>query len=198
MSGRRPGKSTTRQELLDAARAVFAARGVDGTTREIAHRAGVDPAMIAHYFGSKGGLFEAVTALQVDPGEVVRPVLDVDPEDAARRLLETLLRVWDAHASVLSGLLRSATRNATLAGQLRGFVLDRAIRPVVTRFAPNDDEVETRAALLASQIAGLLLTRYVLHWEPIASAEPDWIVAHIGPTVQGYLTGALPEAGSAG
>ncbi|WP_022900245.1 TetR family transcriptional regulator [Humibacter albus] len=198
MSGRRPGKSTTRQELLDAARAVFADRGVDGTTREIAHRAGVDPAMIAHYFGSKGGLFEAVTALQVDPGEVVRPVLDVDPEDAARRLLETLLRVWDAHASVLSGLLRSATRNATLAGQLRGFVLDRAIRPVVTRFAPNDDEVETRAALLASQIAGLLLTRYVLHWEPIASAEPDWIVAHIGPTVQGYLTGALPEAGATG
>lgn len=197
MSGRRPGKSTTKQELLEAAREVFAESGVDGTTREIAQRAGVDPAMIAHYFGSKGGLFEAVTALHVDPGEVVRSVLESEPEDAAAHLLETLLHLWDTHSSALSGVLRSATRNKVLAGQMRGFILDRAIRPVVSRFASDPDEVETRAALVASQLAGLLLTRYVLRWEPLASAEPHWIVARIGPTVQRYLTGPLPERGTA-
>lgn len=193
MSGRRPGKSTTRQELLDAAREVFADRGVDGaTTREIAQRAGVDPAMIAHYFGSKGGLFEAVTALQVDPRQVVQPVLDASPEDAARQLLTALLRVWDAHASVLSAVLRSATRNKALAAQVRLFILERAVHPVTARFSSDPDEVDVRAALLASQITGLALTRYVLRWEPLASADPEWIVDHIGPTVQAYLTAPLP------
>lgn len=193
MSGRRPGKSTTRQELLDAAREVFADRGVDGaTTREIAQRAGVDPAMIAHYFGSKGGLFEAVTALQVDPRQVVQPVLDASPEDAARQLLTALLRVWDAHASVLSAVLRSATRNKALAAQMRLFILERAVHPVTARFSSDPDEVDVRAALLASQITGLALTRYVLRWEPLASADPEWIVDHIGPTVQAYLTAPLP------
>lgn len=193
MSGRRPGKSTTRQELLDAAREVFGDRGVDGaTTREIAHRAGVDPAMIAHYFGSKGGLFEAVTALQVDPRQVVAPVLDADPQDAARELLAALVAVWDAHSSVLAAVLRSATRNKAVAARMRTFILERAVHPVVTRFSPDPDEIDTRAALLASQIAGLALTRYVLRWEPLASADADWIVDHIGPTVQAYLTGPLP------
>jgi AcrR family transcriptional regulator len=193
MSGRRPGKSTTRQELLDAAREVFADRGVDGaTTREIAHRAGVDPAMIAHYFGSKGGLFEAVTALQVDPRDVVAPVLEADPQDAARELLAGLVAVWDAHSAVLAAVLRSATRNKAVAGRMRTFILERAVHPVVSRFSPSPDEVDTRAALLASQIAGLALARYVLRWEPLASADADWIVDHVGPTVQAYLTGPLP------
>lgn len=191
MSGRRRGPSTTRQELLDAARAVFADRGVDGTTREIAQRAGVDPAMISHYFGSKGGLFEAVTALQIDPAAVIAPVLDADAQDAARQLVTALVRTWDAHSAVIAAVLRSATRNKTLAAQARAFILERAVRPVVTRFSP-DAEIETRSALLASQIAGLLLTRYVLRWEPLASAGPEWVVDHIAPTVQGYLTGPLP------
>lgn len=193
MSGRRRGPSTTRQQILEAAREVFADRGVDGTTREIAQRAGVDPAMIAHYFGSKGGLFQAVTALQIDPADVIAPVLDADASDAARQLLTALVRTWDAHAPVLSAVVRSATRNTVLAGQVRTFVLERAVRPVVTRFSP-DDRIDTRAALLASQITGLMLTRYILRWEPLASADPDWVVDHIAPTVQGYLTGPLPDS----
>ena len=191
MSGRRKGPSTTRQELLDAAREVFADRGDSATTREIAGRAGVDPAMIAHYFGSKGGLFDAVTALSVDPADVVAPVLEASPEHAARELLTRLLGVGDAHATTLAVVVRSATRNATLAAQVRTFVLDRGIRPVVTRFSPDPNEVEVRAALMATQVAGLMLARYVLHWEPIASAEPAWIVDHIAPTVQHYLTDPL-------
>ncbi|HWD61725.1 MAG TPA: TetR family transcriptional regulator [Humibacter sp.] len=191
MSGRRKGPSTTRQELMDAAREVFADRGDSATTREIAGKAGVDPAMIAHYFGSKGGLFDAVTSLSVDPADVVAPVLDASPDDAARELLTTLLGVWDSHSSMLAALLRTATRNKTLAAQMRTFILDRGIRPVVIRFSPDPSEVETRAALMATQIAGLVLGRYVLRWEPIASAEPAWVVEHIAPTVQRYLTAPL-------
>ncbi|QDZ16051.1 TetR family transcriptional regulator [Humibacter ginsenosidimutans] len=199
MSGRRKGPSTTREEILDAAREVFADRGVDGTTREIAQRAGVDPAMIAHYFGSKGGLFDAVTALRIDPADVIAPVLEARPEDAARRLVAQLITVWDAHASVISVMVRSATRNKVVAGQMRAFILERAVRPVVTRFSPDPDpeQIEVRAALVASQVAGLLLTRYVLRWEPLASADPDWVVDHIAPTVQAYLTGPLPSRPSA-
>lgn len=193
MSGRRRGPSNTRQEILDAAREVFADRGVDGTTREIAQRAGVDPAMIAHYFGSKGGLFEAVTALQVDPADVIAPVLDAGTDDAARELVLALVRTWDAHAAVLTTLVRSAMRSKTLAAQMRTFILERAVGPVVRRFSP-DDEVDTRAALLASQITGLMLTRYVLRWEPVASADAAWVADHIGPTVQAYLTGPLPSS----
>lgn len=193
MSGRRRGPSTTKQEILDAAREVFAESGVDGTTREIAQRAGVDPAMIVHYFGSKGGLFDAVTALQVDPADVIAPVLDADAADAARALVTALVRTWDAHAAVLTTLVRSAMRSKTLAAQMRTFILERAVGPVVRRFSP-DDQVETRAALLASQVTGLMLTRYVLRWEPLASADADWVVDHIAPTVQGYLTGPLPAS----
>jgi AcrR family transcriptional regulator len=192
VSGRRPGKSTTRQELLDAARELFAARGTDATTREIAERAGVDPAMIAHYFGSKGALFDAVTALSVDPAEVIAPVLDAAPDDAARELLTRLLTAWDAHAHVLTAVLRTAMRSTAMAAQVRGFILERAVRPVVARFSPDPAEVDARAALLASQIAGLLLARYVLRWEPLASADAEWVIRHIGPTVQHYLTGPLP------
>ncbi|MHA7984209.1 TetR/AcrR family transcriptional regulator [Rathayibacter sp. CAU 1779] len=193
MSGRRRGPSTTRQELMDAAREVFADRGVDGaTTREIAQRAGVDPAMIAHYFGSKGGLFDAVTSLQLDPRDVIAPVLEVDADEAARQLVTRLVEVWDAHSSVVSALLRSAARNKTMAAQMRSFILDRAVHPVVARFSPDEAEVDTRSALLASQLTGVILTRYVLRWEPLASADPSWVVDHIAPTVQRYLTGPLP------
>lgn len=191
MSGRRRGPSTTRQELLDAAREVFAESGDQATTREIAQRAGVDPAMIAHYFGSKGGLFEAVTSLPFDPADIVAGVMESSPQDAASELLLRLITAWDAHSTVIVTVLRSATRNKVLAAQVRSFLLDRAVGPVVARFAPAD-EVETRAALLASQVAGLLLARYVLRWEPLASATPEWVVQHVGPTIQRYLAEPLP------
>jgi hypothetical protein len=119
-------------------------------------------------------------------------VLEADPQDAARELLAVLVAVWDAHSAVLTAVLRSATRNKAVAARMRTFILERAVHPVVSRFSPSPDEVDTRAALLASQVAGLALARYVLRWEPLASADADWIVDHVGPTVQAYLTGPLP------
>ena len=196
MSGRRPGTSTTRQDLIDAGRVVFAERGIAGaTTRLIAAEAGVDPAMIQHHFGSKDGLFQVVVAFPVDPAKVLAPMFTAPPEEAGRTLLGLMLATWDSEAGAgLLALLRSATQDPVFAEQTREYLLRRAILPIVGRLAPDPrpDLVAERAALVASQVAGLMLARYVLRLEPLASADHDWILERIAPTVQRYLMGPLP------
>ena len=196
MSGRRPGTSTTRQDLIDAGRVVFAERGIAGaTTRLIAAEAGVDPAMIQHHFGSKDGLFQVVVAFPVDPAKVLAPMFTAPPEDAGRTLLGLMLATWDSEAGAgLLALMRSATQDPVFAEQAREYLLHRAILPIVARIAPDPrpDLVAERASLVASQVAGLMLARYVLRLEPLASADHDWILERIAPTVQRYLTGPLP------
>lgn len=201
MSGRRPGASTTRQDLLDAARAEFAEHGVRGaTTRRIATRAGVDPAMITHHFGSKAALWQAVLELPVDPAKLLAPVRSAPPEETARALLGVLLRAWD---SPLGAPLRVAVRHAiadpAYADRVREFLIARAILPTIRRVAPeaqgpdvDADRLAERAALTASQLGGLILARYLIRIEPLASADPAWIVDRVAPTVQRYLTGPLP------
>ena len=196
MSGRRPGTSTTRQDLIDAGRVVFAERGIAGaTTRLIAAEAGVDPAMIQHHFGSKDGLFQVVVAFPVDPAKVLAPMFTAPPEEAGRTLLGLMLATWDSEAGAgLLALLRSATQDPVFAEQTREYLLRRAILPIVGRLAPDPrpDLVAERASLVASQVAGLMLARYVLRLEPLASADHDWILERIAPTVQRYLMGPLP------
>jgi AcrR family transcriptional regulator len=197
MIGRRPGRSTTRQDLIDAARVVFAERGIAGaTTRLIAAEAGVDASMIQHHFGSKDGLFQAVLAIPVDPAKVLAPMFSASPYDAGRTLLGLMLATWDSEVgSSILALVRSATQDPTIAEQAREYLLHRAILPIVRRFAPDPrpDHVAERASLLATQVAGLLLARYVLRIEPLASADHEWILERIAPTVQRYLTGPLPD-----
>ena len=196
MSGRRPGTSTTRQDLIDAGRVVFAERGIAGaTTRLIAAEAGVDPAMIQHHFGSKDRLFQVVVAFPVDPAKVLAPMFTAPPEEAGRTLLGLMLATWDSEAGAgLLALMRSATQDPVFAEQAREYLLHRAILPIVARIAPDPrpDLVAERASLVASQVAGLMLARYVLRLEPLASADHDWILERIAPTVQRYLTGPLP------
>ena len=196
MSGRRPGTSTTRQDLIDAGRVVFAERGIAGaTTRLIAAEAGVDPAMIQHHLGSKDGLFQAVVAFPVDPAKVLAPMFTAPPDEAGRTLLGLMLATWDSVAGAgLLALLRSATQDPVFAEQAREYLLHRAILPIVGRLAPDPrpELVAERASLVASQVAGLMLARYVLRLEPLASADHDWILERIAPTVQRYLTGPLP------
>ncbi|QEO14070.1 TetR/AcrR family transcriptional regulator [Agromyces intestinalis] len=197
MIGRRRGASTTREDLIAAARVEFAEHGIDGaTTRRIAARAGVDPAMIAHHFGSKDGLWQAVLDLPLDPVQVIAPLRDVPPDEAGRALLATLLATWDSpKGTALLAVLRSALRNPAFAAQAREFVVHRAILPFARRVAPEPDAARAaeRASLVASQIGGLVLARYVLRIEPLASADHAWVIDRIGPTLQHYLTGPLPD-----
>jgi AcrR family transcriptional regulator len=122
--GRRPAGEDTRAALLDAARVEFTERGYDGATvRAIARRAGVDPAMVNHWFGGKDALFVAVMEIPIDPEEILSRVLDGDPEQVAERILRTFLSIWDAHGGgALATLMRSVASHEEAATMFREFV----------------------------------------------------------------------------
>ena len=52
------------------------------------------------------------------------------------------------------------------------------------------DQPERRMQLVASQLFGLVVLRYVLAVEPLASAPAEELVATYAPTLQRYLVGA--------
>jgi AcrR family transcriptional regulator len=196
--GRRPGAPDTRSTILDAARAAFGEKGFAGTTiRAVASSAGVDAALVHHYFGTKDDLFLAAMELPVDPRQFLAPALAGGPEGAGERLLRAFLSLWDDPevSPVLVGIVRSALQPGGERLLTEGFV------PVVllpAGAALGIDRPETRMPLVISQIAGLILTRYVMELEPIASMPPDTVVATYAPVVQHYLTGDLPSSQSSG
>ena len=189
--GRRPSGEDTRAALLAAARAVFTERGFDGATvRGIAERAGVDAAMVNHWFGGKEALFTAALDVPIDPDTVLAQVLPGDPERLGARIVTAFLGVWDATGGgPLAALIRSVAGHEAAARMMREFVGRVILGRFVRAVAP--DRPEERAALCASQIIGLGMVRYVLKLEPLASAEPAVVVAAIAPTVQRYLTGPI-------
>lgn len=188
--GRRPGSPDTRADILAAARSRFASAGFSGTTmRAVAADADVDAALVHHYFGTKDDLFLAALELPFDPRAVLAPVVESGPEGAGERLVRTLLGVWDDEANRLP-LLAIARR--VMEGETRllteGF-LPVLIGPTLARLVK--DRPEERIPLIASQIVGLIVTRYVIGMPTVAQAEPDVLAARIGPTIQRYLTGDL-------
>ncbi len=193
MIGRRRGTSTTRDAILEAARFAFAERGFDRTTvREIAAMAGVDPAMISHHFGGKEQLFLAALDAPVDPRTFIETVLTGPLDTIGTRLLETMLTVWDGPmGGAGAALMRTGLQHEWGAKLLREFLLNRALSPIVHALHLPEAEARWRSSLLASQMAGLILTRYILKLEPLASAPREDVVAAIAPTVQRYLTGSL-------
>ncbi len=192
-TGRRPGKPDTRESVLAAARAAFGERGFEGTTiRGIATAAGVDPALVHHYFGSKDKLFLAAVQAPVDPDDLLPEVLAGGPENLGANAVRMLLRVWDGPARPAGlALIRSAVGNEWTAKLLREFLVARVIRRVVGSLGYPDEERDARGSLVASQMIGLVMARYVLRVEPLASASPESLIAAIGPTLQRYLTGDL-------
>lgn len=193
MIGRRRGASTTREAILEAARFTFAEKGFDGgSVREIATLAGVDPAMINHHFGSKEKLFMATVDAPVDPRIFIEQVLAGPQDTIGERLLHTMLGVWDGPVgSAGVALMRTGLQHEWGARLLREFLLNRALAPIVRELDLPEAEARWRSSLLASQMAGLILTRYVLKLEPLASAPREQVVAAVSPTIQRYLTGPL-------
>lgn len=190
--GRRPGGSDTRAELLDAARVEFAERGYDGATvRVIAERAGVDPAMVNHWFGGKEALFIAALEFPVDPEAIIASVQPGPADQLGRRIVHTFLGIWDATGGrPLATLIRSVASHETAAKLMREFVGRMLVGRVVAPVAP--DRPELRAALVGTQIIGLGMVRYVLRLEPLASADHDTVADAVAPNLQRYLTGELP------
>ena len=177
--------------MLAAARTAFAERGFEGATiRGIATEAGVDPALVHHYFGSKDKLFLAAVEAPADPDELLPVVLAAPPDELGAAVVGLVLRLWDGPARPAGlALLRSAVSNEWTAKLLREFLVAKVLRKVVATLGFDPDVRAARASLVATQIIGLVMGRYVLKVEPLASASPESLVAAIGPTVQRYLTG---------
>lgn len=96
-TGRRRGNAGTRQQILDIARTQFADLGYEGVSlRGIARAAGVDPALVHHYFDGKSGLFADVMQLPLDPAVALPAVLSGDVDRLGERLLRFFLSLWES------------------------------------------------------------------------------------------------------
>lgn len=192
-TGRRPGRPETRETILAVARARFAAAGFDKTSvRAIAAEAGVDSALVHHYFGTKRALFVASIALPNNPEDVLGPVLAVDNEHLGEALITAILAVWES----TSGEAVIAAFRSMIAGGDTSLLGTFLMRIVLADIAERVDEPrgsgQMRVGLVASQMSGLLLTRHILELEPLVSTPAEEIVASVAPTLQRYLTGELP------
>lgn len=200
-SGRRPGKQDTREAILAAAREVFAERGYDGASiRAIATSAGVDPALVHHYFGTKEQLFTATVQPPIDPATLIPKIIAGGPVDElGERLVNAFLGVWEHPVSgpAFAAVLRGAFANRVSAKLLREFfavqILRRALQNLGTIIDPA--EVPLRANLVASQLFGLAVIRYVFRFEPLASLPREAVAAAVAPNLQRYLTGELGSSG---
>ncbi len=194
-AGRPAGSPPNRETILAAARQQFAERGYDSATiRGIAAAAGVDPALVHHYFGSKDRLFAAALRLEVSPSQLVADVLRGGPDGLPERLLHRILDVWesdpDGLGGTLSGLIRSALTHDDAARMVREFITSEVLGRIAQ--ALDVPQPRLRAALLGSQVLGLALARFVIRVEPLASADRETLVACYAPTLRHYLTGPLP------
>ena len=190
--GRRPGESQTRQAILAAARSRFAAHGWDGATiRAIAGDADVDPALVLHFFGSKEVLFTAATSWPFETDAAVAQVLDGPRSGLGRRLAAFFLSIWDEPAGrePIMAMLRAATTNARAAELLRETLMELILRPLGEHLDTPDAEL--RMSLCSSQLIGLGIARYVVAFGPLATLEPERLIAAVGPNLQRYMVGEL-------
>jgi AcrR family transcriptional regulator len=190
--GRRPGAPDTRAAILGAARERFAAQGYAGTSvRAVASDAGVDPALVHHYFGSKDDLFLEALEVKVDPRQAMAPVVEGGVDGAGERLMRIFVTVWGDEESRLP-LLALVRGIVDPGGQqlLRDGFQKMVFGPL--GIALGLDQPDRRMAHVGSQLIGLVVMRYVLAVEPLASMPADQVVATYAPVIQGYLSGPLP------
>lgn len=185
----------SRERILEAARSRFAQRGYDrATVREIADAAGVDPAMVHYFFGSKSRLFVTAMEFPVNPLDEIAEALDADPEELGGRIVRRFVESWDASsgAGPLAALLRSPGDERS-----ESMFSEYIRREIAARLIPaiSGEDPELRAELIGSQLMGLALGRYVLELEPLASAAPETLASWVGPAIQHYLAGTTPPRG---
>jgi AcrR family transcriptional regulator len=198
--GRRPGGVDTRAAIIDAARSEFAAQGYDATSlRGIARAAGVDPALVHHYFGGKPQVFVEVMSIPVDLASLVGGVVAAPRDQVGEVMVRTFLHVWDAPDGRLrfQALMRSAASHEEAARMLREFLVREVFGKVTAALAAEDgpdgpDGVDLRGALAAGQMVGMAMLRYVLEFPAVVEASQEELVAQLAPVLQGYLAPYAP------
>src|SRR3954463_4498362 len=175
-SGRRAGTSQTREQIAAAARTLFAEAGYDRATfRAIATEAGVDPALVVHFYGSKQELFREVMQLPPELAAALAGVADGPADEAGRRLAAFVVGGMEnpASRSLVLGRIRSASSHPDAAAMVRELVGRDMVRLTA---AISGDRPELRAVLIGSQLVGILIARYVVGVEPLASLPPDQLI----------------------
>lgn len=191
-AGRRPGESGTRAAILAAATRHFAQRGYDrASLRAIAAEAGVDHRLIVHFFGSKQRLFVAAVGLPLDPAEIVPRILAGDRAGLGERVEEFVLAVLERpeiHAR-LAGVVRAAASEPQVARMLREF-LGRELFARAAELIGRDDGA-LRVNLAAAQLVGLIVARYVVGVEPLASLPPATVAPRVARAITSHLVDPL-------
>jgi len=177
--------ATTRATILATARSQFGENGFERTTiRSIASAAGVDPALVMHYFGNKEKLFDA--ASQID---IAFPDLSgVAPGDIADVLVPLFLQVWAPDGPFLP-LLRAATTKRAAADALLGIFTDR-VTPALTIVSP--DRAAERAAMVASQVLGIAMARFVVGVPSLVDMDDATLTEWLRPVLASYLGAPAP------
>ncbi|CAN5486078.1 TetR family transcriptional regulator [soil metagenome] len=194
--GRPPGSSGTRERILVSARELFSQNGIGKTSiRAIAADAGVDSALVHHYFGSKEQLFATAIDIPFDPAAILGPLRTAPVEELGRLLPSLVLPLWDS--DIGAGLI--ATLRSALAGDqisiFRSFLRDVVVNEIGARVDEPTGSGIIRSEFVATQILGVAMARHIFELEPFASLPIEQIVDTIAPNLQRYLTGALPGFG---
>ncbi|WP_405842768.1 TetR family transcriptional regulator [Streptomyces sp. NBC_01518] len=187
----RTESADTRDRILAAAREEFSERGYEKTSvRGIAKAAGVDPALVHHYFGTKEQIFEAAVEVAFAPAQNAPETVAEGPLDGVgERLTRFIFGIWEnpATRTPLLAVVRSAVNNEAAAAVFRRLVVSQVLGRVAARLDLPDGEL--RAELAAAQLVGTAMLRYVIKVEPLASVDVERIIARVAPVVQGHLTG---------
>ena len=198
LRGRRPaGSPDTREAILAAARAAFARDGYQTSLRGIARDAGVDPALVHHYFPDRATLFakaviESTAGVDANLTHRAAGLTELEPERLGEGIVRSVISLWDeAGADRFTAVIHAALGQGGRVEPFRDFIAIGVLSPIVTHFCP--DRPQLRAQLIASQIIGLGLARWVARMDHIASLDAEALVALVGPTVQRYAFDDLPD-----
>jgi len=192
-------RDDTKARILEAATAEFGERGYEAASiRSIARRAGVDPSLVHHYFDDKSALVAEVVAVPLRPDRIVQGALEGPVDELGERLLRAVLAAWDNPKvrPAATAAMRSVIGQGPAARMLREFLRREIMLRLAARLGDAGD-AELRAELAASQVVGVIMVRYVLAFEPVASLSDDEIVARVAPALQWHLTGTGPILDSA-
>lgn len=188
--GRPAGGSDARVDILAAARTEFAERGYDGATiRGIAKRAGVDPALVHHHYGVKADVFVAAVSFPISPAVVVDRLLAAGQQSLGPAMAGLFFATYEDSAArePVIALVRAAMVQEQAATMMREFLTGALLEQIAPRLSFPAAEARARLELAVSHLVGLIITRYVLRLEPIASMPRDELVARVGPVLQHYF-----------
>ncbi|WP_273183621.1 TetR family transcriptional regulator [Actinomyces massiliensis] len=195
--GRRPaGSPDAREAILAAARTAFARDGYQASLRGIAREAGVDPALVHHYFPSRAALFAkaivgSIAGENADLVERAAAITHMDPDEVGEGIVRSFVSLWDtAGGDNFTAVVRAAIERDGTVEPFRDFIAGGILQPIVTRFCP--DRPELRAQLIASQIIGLGMARWVAGLDQVSPLEAESLASLVGPTIQRYLLDELP------